>query len=134
MEATVGRRWMALTYNSLIALISLSVIVQGFLFSGFYAKAKLGFIDAHGDLGSAIGLILIVILIPLAFLAKFPGRMRIGWWTVFLAVLWNVQAHVLGFGIEDTRWLAMIHIPVAFVILGLGLYLTLRTYGSLKGT
>ena len=50
----------------------------------------------------------------MGFLARFPRRLRIGWWTVLLAILWNVQAHVFGYGIEDVRWFEMVHIPVAY--------------------
>lgn len=132
MEQTIGRRRVALTFAWLIALVTLLVVVQGFLFAGFYSEGERGFIDIHGILGQLIGLVLLVILIPLAFLARFPRGMRIGWWTVLLAVLWNVQAHVLGFGIEEIRWFEMIHIPFAFLILGLGIFVTFKAYGTLR--
>ena len=38
--------------------------------------------------------------------------------------MWNIQAHVLGYGIEEVRWFEMLHIPLAFGILLLALYLT----------
>jgi hypothetical protein len=47
---------------------------------------------------------------------------------VLLTVLWNVQAHMLGYGIEDFRWFDMIHIPLAFRVLLLTLYLIMRTW------
>ena len=40
---------------------------------------------------------------------------------------------MLGFIIEDVRWLEMIHIPVAFVIFGLPLYLTGKACKVLVG-
>jgi hypothetical protein len=115
-----------------MAVVSVSVVVQGFLFSAFYSGEGAGFRDAHGVYGSLIGLLLLVILIPPAFLATFPGRMRIGWWTVGLAVVWNVQAHLIGFSIGNARWLEMIHIPLAFLILGLGIYLAGKAFFVLR--
>ena len=47
---------------------------------------------------------------------------------MLLAVLWSVQAHVLGYGIEDFRWFDIIHIPLAFGVLLLVLYLTVLTW------
>ena len=116
-----------------MAVVTVSVVVQGFLFSAFYSGEGAAYRDAHGVYGSLIGLILLVILIPLAFLAKFPGRMRFGWWTVGLAVVWNIQAHLIGFSIGEARWLEMIHIPLAFGLLGLGAYLAGKAYVALRG-
>ena len=75
---------------------------------------------------------MVLVGIPLAFLAHFPRRLWIGWLTVLLAVLWNVQAHVLGYGIEEFRWFEMLHIPLAFGILLLALYLTARARAALR--
>ena len=132
MEQRVGRRRVAVAYMSLPGLATLLVVLQGFLFSGFYAEAEKGFIDAHGIVGDITGVVLVFVLIPLGFLAGFPRRLRIGWWTVLLAVLWNVQAHVLGYGIEGARWLVVLHIPTAFGILFLALYLTVRAKSGLR--
>jgi hypothetical protein len=75
---------------------------------------------------------MLVALIPLAFLARYPTRMQIGWWTVGLTVVWNIQTHLIGFGITDARWLEMVHIPLAFFILGTGGYLTWIAFVALK--
>ena len=88
--------------------------------------------DAHGIEGEITGIILVLVLIPMGFLAGFPRRLRIGWWTVLLALLWNVQAHVFGYGIEDLCWMVMLHIPTAFDILLLALYLTFQARGALR--
>ena len=132
MEQTIGRPRVARTYAWLITLSALVVVVQGFLFSGFYSEGEKGYIDTHGILGELAGYV-VVIMIPLAFLARFPRHLRIGWLTVLLAVLWNVQAHLLGYGIEEWSWFEMIHIPTAFLILALALYLTGRAHKALKG-
>ena len=66
-----------------------------------------------------------VAIVPflLTLRAKFPRALRLGWWTFAWALLWNIQGHVLGFGIEDERWLEMIHIPVALLLLAWGMVL-----------
>ena len=132
MEESIGRRRVARAYTWLMAVVTVSVVVLGFLFSAFYSQGDTAYRDAHGIFGSLVGLVLLVVLVPLAFTAKFPKRMRIGWWTVGLAVLWNVQAHAIGYGIGDARWLEMVHIPLAFLILGLGAYLAGRAYVALR--
>ena len=104
------------------------------MFAVFYSEGgKTGFIDAHA-VGADISLLVVVLIVtPLAFLARFRRTRRIGWLTLVLAVLWFVQ-HSLGYGIADFRWLDMIHIPLALVIFGLALYLTDRAYRALKST
>ena len=86
--------------------------------------------NAHEQLGVASELFTLVILTPLGFLARFPRKWRVGWQTLALAVVWNIQAHVFGYGIEDERTLEMVHIPVAFLIFGFALYLTGKTFGE----
>ena len=108
--------------------------MQGFLFSGFYSGQGKAFLDAHGIEGELTGFILVVVLIPLGFLARFPSSLHIGRWTIVLALLWNLQTHVFGYGIEDARWMEMIHIPTAFGILLLGLYLTTQAWRAVKGS
>ncbi len=83
--------------------------------------------------GTITGLV-VLLLIPVSLLAGFPRRLRLGWWTALLAVLWNVQAHVFGYGIADNRWFAMVHIPVAFGVLLLAAYLTVRAWNALQSS
>ena len=131
MREGVGRRRVAVAYTWLMGIATFEVILQGFLFSGFYARGQVGFLDTHGVAGELTGYVVTVVLIPLGFLARFPRSLGVGWWTVLLAVLWNLQAHLLGYGIEDVRWFEMLHIPVAFGVLLLALYLTVRAWGAL---
>lgn len=117
----------AVAYVVLAAAVTAEVVLQGFLFSVFYARTDSGFLTAHGIAGELTSYLVVVVLAPLAFLARFPSGGRIAWWTVVLAALWSVQAHVLGYGIEQIgRWLATVHIPVAFAVLLLSLHLTNR--------
>ena len=99
MNSQVGRPRVARAYAWVMGLATFEVVVQGFLFSSFYARGESGFIEAHGYAGELTGYVVLIVLIPLGFLARFPRGLWIGWLTVLLAVLWNVQAHVLGYGI-----------------------------------
>ena len=127
-EQAVGRPKVARFYAWGIALAALVVIVQGFLFAGFYSRGEIDFRSVHGEIGDSAGIAIVVILIPLGFLARFPKTWQIGWWTLLLAVAWNIQSHVLGRGIADVRSLEMGHIPLAFLIFALALYLSGKTY------
>lgn len=126
MQDNVTRPRLAKIFTVLMGLAFLEVILQAFLFSGFYANGNPTYIDLHGMAGELTGNILYV-LILIAVFARFPRHLRVVWWTVLLAILWNVQVWVLGHGIGDTRWFEMVHIPLAFGILLLALYLTVKT-------
>ena len=117
-------------YSGGIVLSALIVIVQGITFGGFYS-GRGNLLQVHEHLGSISGIVVLVLLTPLGFLARFPKAWRIGWLTLALGILWNVQAHVLGYGIEDERTLAMVHIPVAFLVFGFALFLAAKTYNVL---
>lgn len=132
MDQPIGRPRVARAYAALIALATLAVVVQGFLFAAFYNEGERDFIDVHAAVADISLLVVVLIITPLAFLARFRRDRRIGWLTLTLAVLWFVQ-HSLGYGIVDARWLEMIHIPLAFLIFGLALYLTGVAYRALKG-
>ena len=133
MEQPIGRPRVAWAYAALIALTPLTVIVQGISFAAFYSEGgKTGYIDVHSAVADISLLVVVLIVTPVAFLARFRRSRRIGWLTLTLAVLWFVQ-HSLGYGIIDARWISTIHIPLALLIFGLALYLTDRVYRALKG-
>lgn len=125
---SVGRPQIARVYVWLTFLVAGVVFVQGFLFGAFYSERDSVFIDAHGIVGELSGYFGILVLIPLAFRAQFPRETRIGWWTVGWVALWNVQAHVFGYGIEDIRWSEMVHIPLAIFLILSGMYLATRAH------
>ena len=116
MKQAIGRPLLARIYAGGVALAALVVIVQGIMFGGFYS-GKGDYLEVHELLGGISGIVILVILTPLGFLARWPSGWQIGWLTLVLAILWNIQAHVFGYGIEDERSLEMVHIPVAFLIL-----------------
>ena len=72
MEQSIGRPRVARAYAWLIALATLMVVVQGFLFAGFYAQAEKGFIDVHSLVADISLIVVVLIITPLAFLARFP--------------------------------------------------------------
>ena len=87
-----------------------------------YKPAESWILDTHGTVGSVVGFVAIVPFL-LALSARFPRELKLVWWTFAWALLWNIQSHVLGFGIEDERWLEIIHIPVALLLLAWGMVL-----------
>ena len=133
MQETIGRPRVARAYAWLIVLAPLAVIVQGILFGWFYREFDRDILNMHGIFGEISGGIMLVILTPLAFVARFPRRLGLCWWTLGLAVVWNIQAHVFGYGIEDVRWFEVVHIPLAFIIFGIALYLAWFSHKALAG-
>ena len=127
MQNNPTRPRLAKIFTVLMGLAFLEVILQGFLFSGFYSRGESAYIDIHGMAGELTGGIILVVLIPMSFFARFPRHLRVLWWTVLLAILWNVQSQIFGYGIEDVRWFEMVHIPLAFGVLLLALYITIQT-------
>lgn len=92
------------------------------------------FIDIHGGLGELFGLLAIVVLPPLAFLAGFPKRLWIGPLTVLLVVLWIIQT-LLGFTIEEGgRWAIAIHLPNPLLIFALGILLAVLAHRAVRRT
>lgn len=73
----IGRPRFAWLYASLIALAPLVIVAQAILFSGFYAQDRdwMDWMDWHLYLGGISTLVVLAILTPLGFLAKFPS----GW-------------------------------------------------------
>ncbi len=129
---TIGRPRVAQAYVWLTALVATIVFIQGGLFAGFYSEGESGLIDAHQWGGEISGYIAVVVLIPLAFVARFPRELRVGWWALAWGILWNIQVHVFGFGIEDVSWFEIIHIPLAIFLVVSGLYLALRAQQARK--
>ena len=51
MEEQVGRTRVAVAYTWLLGIATAEVVLQGFLFSGFYAQIESAFLEAHGIAG-----------------------------------------------------------------------------------
>lgn len=134
MEQSVGRPRVAKAYAWLISLVALLVIVQAVLFGAFYEKFNEDFIDVHWAVAFIFMIVLVLIITPLSYLARFSRELRMGHLTVFLAVLWIAQ-FIMGSAIadENERWVATLHIPNAFLIFGLGLYLTGKAHRAVRG-
>lgn len=123
--STIGRPRVAVAYIWITFFVSGTVFIQGFLFGAFYSGRGADYIQFHGWVGEDAAFITIV-LVVLAFWARFPGELRVGWWTLGWSILWNVQAHIFGRGIADVRWFEMVHIPLAIFLVVSGMYLAQR--------
>jgi hypothetical protein len=121
MNQSIGRPWAARLYAWLIALAALVIVVQALLFGGFYSQGG-NWMEGHLYLGRISTFVVVAILTPLGFLARFPREIRVGPLTVALAVLWLVQTS-LGDAMDFARWFVVIHIPLAFILFGLALWL-----------
>ena len=91
--SSIGRPRVAAAYVWLTFLVAGVVFVQGFLFGAFYSGRGKDYIDVHGILGEVSGNVTIFLVI-LAFLARFPRELRVGWWALGWSLLWNVQVWV----------------------------------------
>ena len=102
--ATVGRPRVARAYVWLTGIVTAMIFAQGGLIGAYLYKSVPGSsaLDAHGIVGTIAGFVAIVPFI-LALTARFPRELKLGWWTFAWALLWNVQGHIFGFGIEDER-------------------------------
>ena len=83
-------------------------------------------------MGGISSYIAFIVLIPLAFVSRFPRELRVGWWALSWGILWNIQVHVFGSGIEDVSRFGIIHIPLAIFLVISGLYLAFRARQTLK--
>jgi len=128
---TIGRPRVAFAYVWLTFLIAGLVFLQGFLFGAFYSEGNRDYMDIHRLVGEYSGNVTIL-LVVLAFLARFPGELRIGWWALAWSVLWNVQVWIVGDGIKEDRWLEMIHIPLGMFLVVSGMFLAYRCLNVLR--
>lgn len=131
MDQKIGLPHLAKAYAALMPLSALSVIVQGVFFAGLYSEGKSGYLDAHQALGAA-SVAVVLVCLPLAYLARFPREVLVGHLTTAVAVLWVIQ-YLLGQYSEDQRWFAFLHIPLAFIIFGLAVVASGRAHRSIAG-
>jgi hypothetical protein len=104
--STIGRPRVAVAYIWITFFVSGTVFIQGFLFGAFYSGRGADYIQFHGWVGEDAAFITIV-LVVLAFWARFPGELRVGWWTLGWSILWNVQPTFLGGALQmsdGSRW------------------------------
>ena len=132
MHDSIGRPQAARVYAWLVTLSALTVILQGFLFSGVYSKGAANYLDVHLFVGRISVVVVVVALNGLAHRAQYPRRMKMLGLTVALSAMWVAQ-NFLGELIVDTRWVAMLHIPLGMLILALAVVLTGRAHRALAG-
>ena len=133
MNQNIGRPILAKVYAGIVSLTTLCVVFQAVLFGGFYQDLSPDsiWIELHGIVGSVSALIVIILLTPLSYLARFPASSRITMLTFGLAVIW-VLTYGMGRESDQERSLVMIHMPLAVVAFGLAGHLTARSILSIK--
>ena len=121
-EHPARRPTAAKIYRILIALTPLAILLQGFLFGGFYSGGGGAFLDIHLWFGRISFAIVLAIILPTALRAGFDPATRILPATAALAFLWTVQQS-LGEGTIDYRWFSALHDPLGIVMFGFSLVL-----------
>ena len=109
-------------YRLLIILTPLIVLLQGFLFGGFYSGGGATMLDIHLWLGRVSFAVVLLFILPAALRAGFDPATRIVPATAALAALWTVQQS-LGEGTVDYRWFSALHVPLGIAMFGLSLVL-----------
>ena len=105
-------------YRLLIILTPLVILLQGFLFGGFYSGGGATMLDIHLWLGRISFAVVLLFILPAALRAGFDPATRIVPATAALAVLWTVQQS-LGEGTVDYRWFSALHVPLGIIMFGL---------------
>ena len=122
-EQPARRPTAAKTYRLLITLTPLIVLLQGFLFGGFYSGGGATMLDIHLWLGRISFAIVLAVILPAALRAGFDPATRIVPATAALAALWTVQQS-LGEGTVDYRWFSALHVPLGIIMFGFSAALT----------
>ncbi len=130
MERSPQRPQLARAFAWLVSLTPLLVILQAFLFGGFYDKFNGDLIDAHRDLGF-VSMIFVVVLVILAYVTRFPGESRVLRLAIALALLWIIQWLLGSLTSEEARWVAILHVPNGLLVFGLALLLVAKTHRTL---
>ena len=129
MEQNIRRPRVARVYAWLVTVVPpLLIALAAMVGAGIGIDHD--WVEAHWSIWEPFAIVVIFVLTPLAFVAGFPRQLRIAPLTVVLAVLWVLQA-VLGHSIDNARWVLSLHIPNAFLIFGLGLFLALLAHRAL---
>ena len=133
MVETIGRPLLARLFASVMSLVTLAVILQGVLFGGFYRNLSPDstWMDVHSFVGIITVAVVVLVLAPLSYLARFPRNTYITVLTFALALAW-ILTYEMGRAIEDERSLAIAHIPLAVAIFGLSGHLTVGSFMAIR--
>ena len=133
MSQHIGRPFLAKLYAVIVSLTTLAIILQAVLFGGFYQDLSPDsiWLNLHGIVGNVTALLVILILTPLSYLARFPANIRITILTFALALIW-ILIYEMGRASDQETSLVMIHIPLAVVAFGLSGHLTARSFLAIK--
>ena len=130
MERSPGRPQLARAFTWLISLTPFLVILQAFLFGGFYNKLNSDLIDAHQAVG-LLSMILVVLLAILAYFARFPRESRIVHLAIALALLWIIQWVLGSVASNEARWVVILHVPMGLFVFGFALLVAGKTHRTL---
>ena len=130
-DGPAAARPMGPAYAVLIGLTTLFVFLQAFTSAEFISdatpdKLKDVWVNIHGGVADAAwGFAVITAIYALVKLRRMDSRLTA--WTVVLAVLTLTQTG-LGHLISDfgMDWLVPVHVPLAFIVYGLAIWLTVR--------
>ncbi|MBM3926407.1 MAG: hypothetical protein FJ320_10590 [SAR202 cluster bacterium] len=126
MAETIGRPKFARIFAMLVPLLPLILLLQAIMFAGFYEEFNRDFLDIHLYV-ARISNIFVVLLLVIAFVARFPRSYRVLPIMIAIALLWIIQ-DAMGESISDARWLVWLHIPNAFILFGLTIALAGRLH------
>jgi ABC-type uncharacterized transport system permease subunit len=114
-------------FSALVGVTSLAIFVQAVTAGEFVSqKHRGGWIDAHDIVADVVAVLaLVTMILTIAKLRQASRPLLIG--TVVLFVLVAVQT-LLGHQITDNDqdWLIGIHVPLAFIIFGIAVWLPIN--------
>ena len=122
-EHPARRPTAAKIYRLLIVLTPIVVLLQGFLFGGFYSGGGAAMLDIHLWLGRISFAVVLAVILPAALRAGFDPATRIVPATAALAFLWTIQ-QALGEGTVDYRWFSALHVPLGIAMFAFSAALT----------
>lgn len=115
-------------FSALLGVTSLGVFLQAVTAGEFVSqRGREGWVDAHDIIASAVTVLALATMIC-AIIALRKTSRSIVTGTVVLFVLSAAQT-VIGHLISDShaRWLIGIHVPLAFVIFGIAVWLPIQS-------
>jgi ABC-type uncharacterized transport system permease subunit len=118
-------------FSALIGVTSLAIFIQAITAGAFVSqKHRDGWISAHDVVADVLAVLaLITMIFAIVALRSIARALVIG--TVALFVLVIIQT-LIGHQITDNKqdWLIAVHVPLAFVIFGLAVWLPIQSVAT----
>lgn len=122
------------TFSALIGITSLAIFVQAIVAGEFVSQShRKGWIDVHSIVADVVvALALATMIVTIVTLRKSARVLLVG--SIILFVLTVIQTF-LGHEITDNNqdWLIGIHVPLAFLIFGLAVWLPVQSVMLRRG-